>query len=133
MRTQKPTFAPYGPELIKCDEVKALAYLLEVRPVEAAGYVALVVAMGIAEADDFGLIDHLTDKTIEAACAWDGERGALVNAMCAAGVLSGERDSDTRPLRIASGLWDAMAGAVVRKRQASRERMAAMRGRKNDS
>ena len=100
--------------------------------VEAAGYVALLVAFAIAHADDDGQIDHLTDKTIETACYWTGERGALMNMFSISGVFSGERDSDEKPLSIERDLWRAVAGKTIDERNAARKRKAKERAKGKD-
>lgn len=122
MRTKADTWVEYGRHLLELDEVYSLAGVLCVSQVEAAGYIALVVALGLADADDDGQVWHLTDKAIEKACYWTGERGALVTAFVESGVLFGDRDSDENPLRIAPGLWDDLAGKTLKERIQARER-----------
>lgn len=122
MRTTAATWVRYGRELLELDAVYSLAGSMGISQVEAAGYIALVVAFAIANADDDGQIDHLTDKAIETACYWQGERGALVEMFRYAGVLSGERDSDTEPLAIEPSLWVAVAGKTIEERKNARKR-----------
>ena len=117
---QRRQWVAFGPSVLELDAVLCLAGSLGVSQVEAAGYVALVVAYGIAMADDDGRIDHLTDKAIEQACYWEGERGCLVEHFIASNVLAGDRESDTSPLRIEPSLWDALAGKAMRGRETSR-------------
>ena len=90
--------------------------------VEAAGYIALVVAYGLCKADDDGQINDLTDRAIEKACYWMGERGALIAAFIQSGVFYGERDNDDDPLRISPRLWDELAGDTMKKRLQERKR-----------
>lgn len=129
MRTTKPTWVKFGTEFLELDAVYSLAGTLDVSQVEAAGYIALLIAFAIAHADDDGQIDHLTDKTIETACYWTGERGALMECFTLAGVLSGERDSDDEPLAIERGLWRAVAGKTIDERNAARKRKAKERAK----
>lgn len=107
---------------MELNEVGALAENLSISPVEAAGYIALVCSFAIKYADDYGQIDFLTDKAIETACYWQGQRGELIKAFCASGVCVGCRDSDDDPLSIASGLWSSVAGETIVKRIKARER-----------
>ena len=97
--------------------------------VEAAGYIALLVALGISKGDDEGQIDFLTTKAIEQACYWPGERGQLLKAFLACNVLSGERDSDTNPLHISAALWNTIAGKAIKNRKDARKRQAEKRER----
>lgn len=129
MRTTAATWVKFGAELCELDAVYSLAGSMAISQVEAAGYIALAVAFAIAAGDDDGQIDHLTDKAIERACYWTGERGALVTAFIENGVLSGRRDSDTKPLSIEPGLWETLGGESIRKRKQSRERMQRKRDR----
>lgn len=131
MRTTKPTWVKFGTELLELDAVYALAGSMGISQVEAAGYIALVVAFAIANADDDGQIDYLTDKAIEKACYWTGERGALIDAFTQNGVFEGERDSDNNPLSIERGLWRAVAGKTIDERKAARKRKAKERANKN--
>ena len=112
----------FGPKLLELDEVYSLAGQLCISQVEAGGYIALVVALGIAQGDDDGQIDFLTTKAIETACYWTGERGLLLDSFLACGVLSGEHESDTNPLRISPPLWSTVAGAAIKKRKEARKR-----------
>lgn len=130
MRTTKPTWVRFGRELMELDAVYVLAGSMGISQVEAAGYIALAVSFAIASGDDDGQVDHMTDKAIENACYWTGERGALVAAFTANGVFSGERDSDTNPLSIEPGLWRAVAGKAIDERKAARERKAKERANK---
>lgn len=127
--TDKP-WAPFGPVLLEYDCVYSLAGSLQISQVEAAGFVALVIAFAIANADDYGRIDDFTDKAIESACYWSGERGELVKAFAANGVLEGERDSDDKPLRIETGLWATVAWGAIKKRIEARNRKRKERERK---
>ena len=129
MRGNKPTWVKFGLDLLQFDEVQELAHVLCVSRVEAAGYIALAVAMGMSMADDDGIIDHLSDKAIEDACGWEGMRGELINAFLKAGVFDGERDSDTNPMYIARSLWIEMAGDAIKKRTDSRKRQANKRAK----
>lgn len=129
MRTKADTWVEYGRRLLELDEVYSLAGTLNITQVEAAGYIALVVALGLADADDDGQVDHLTDKAIEKACYWTGERGALVAAFVESGVLYGDRDSDDSPLRISPGLWDVLAGKTLKQRIQARKRKQDERNR----
>jgi len=122
VRTKADTWVEYGRHLLELDEVYSLAGVLCVSQVESAGYIALLVALGLADADDDGQVWHLTDKAIEKACYWPGERGELVKAFVESGVLIGDRDSDENPLRIAPGLWDDLAGKTLKERIQARER-----------
>jgi hypothetical protein len=131
MRTTADTWVEYGRRLLERDEVYSLAGALYVSQVEAAGYIALLVALGLAEADDDGQVWHLTDKAIEMACYWTGERGALVAAFVACGILVGDRDSDDNPLRIMPGLWDDLAGKTLKQRILARKRKQLERNRKS--
>ena len=117
---QKRQWVPFGPEVLELDAVLSLAGSMGISRVEAAGYVALAVAYGIAKADDDGRIDHLTDKAIETACYWDGPRGALVREFVRAYVFTGDRETDDNPLRIEPSLWVALAGKAMKGREASR-------------
>lgn len=127
MRTTAQTWVKFGKELLELDAVYCLAGSLSISQVEAAGYIALVVAFAIAQADDEGQIDHLTDKAIETACYWPGERGELVKAFTDNGVFSGQRDSDSEPLQIAPDLWAKLAGKTIEDRKAARKRKAKQR------
>lgn len=129
MRTTAATWVKFGRELLELDEVYSLAGCMEISQVEAAGYIALLVAFALAHADDDGQIDHLTDKTIETGCYWDGERGELVAAFTSSGVLTGQRDSDSDPLAIAPSVWAALAGKAIAERAAARKRKAEERAR----
>lgn len=131
MRTTKPTWCEYGRRLLEFDEVHSLAGRLETSQVEAAGFIALLVALGLAEADDDGQVWHLTDKAIERACYWTGERGALVAAFIACGVLVGDRESDDRPLRISPTIWDDLAGETMKQRVQARARKRKERANKS--
>lgn len=122
VRTTKATWVKFGTELLELDAVYSLAGSTGMSQVEAAGYIALVVAFAIANADDEGVIDHMTDKAIETACYWTGERGTLVAAFLDAGVFDGERDSDVKPLCIEAGLWRSIAGKTIEERKAARKR-----------
>lgn len=104
------------------DAVLILAGGMEIPQVEAAGYIALVVSFAIEKAYDNGIVDHLTDKAIERACFWGGNKGELVQAFTEFGIFVGERDSDENPLRIEPGLWEALAGKVIKQRIDSRRR-----------
>ena len=126
-------FTPYvifGPSLLELDEVLQLACHMGISQVEAGGYIALVVALGIGQGDDEGQIDFLTTKAIEQACYWGGERGQLLNAFLACDVLSGERDSDTNPIRISTALWKTIAGPAIKKRIEARNRKRRERAKK---
>ena len=125
-------FVRFGATLLELDEVYSLAGSMGVSQVEAGGYIALVVALGIARADDNGIIDDLTTRAIEKACYWDGERGELLEHFLTCNVLAGERDNDTNPLRISPALWSTLAGAAVKQRKAARERKRNERARKNN-
>jgi hypothetical protein len=131
MRTTKPTWVKFGPQLLELNAVSALAKSMSITQVEAGGYIALVVAYAIANADDDGNIDHLTDKSIETACYWTGERGELVRAFTENGVFSGERDSDLQPLSIEPELWRTVAGKTIDERRAARKRKAKERANKS--
>lgn len=133
MRTTKPTWVKFGPELLELEAVYSLAGEMSVSLVEAAGYIALVVAFAIANADDDGQIDFLTDKAIETACFWPGTRGALVTAFINSNVFSGERDSDNQPLSIEPGLWQKLAGQTIDGRKAARERKAKERAKEREN
>lgn len=133
MRTKADTWVEYGRRLLELDEVYSLAGTLNITQVEAAGYIALVVALGLADADDDGQVDHLTDKAIEKACYWTGERGALVAAFVESGVLCGDRDSDDSPLRISPGLWDVLAGKTLKQRIQARKRKQDERNRNKNA
>lgn len=125
------TYVRYGSQLLELDEVYSLAGHMCISQVEAGGYIALVVALGIARANDDGNIDDLTTKAIEAACYWTGERGQLLDSFLACGVLTGERDSDTNPLRISPALWVTVAGSAIKQRKDARERKRRQRQRGN--
>lgn len=131
MRTTKPTWVPFGPKLLELDAVYVLAGHMQISQVESAGYIALVIAFAIANADDDGQIDFLTDKAIESACFWTGERGALVTAFSKCGIFSGKRDSDENPLSIDPGLWRTVAGRAIDERKAARKRKAKERRNKS--
>lgn len=131
MRATADTWVEYGRRLLELDEVYSLAGTLDVSQVESAGYIALLVALGLAEADDDGQVWHLTDKAIEMACYWTRERGTLVAAFVASGVLVGDRDSDDNLLRIAPGLWNDLAGKTLKQRIQARKRKQLERNRMN--
>lgn len=128
--TQNTTYALYGPKLLELDETYALAGCLGTNLVEAGGYIALVIAFGILGADDSGIIDGFTNKAIETACYWTGERGALIESFLVCNVLTGEHESDENPLRIAPALWATVAGKAIEKRIQARERKQKERQRK---
>ena len=109
-------WVPYGPGLVDHDYSLTLAGELGISPVEAAGYIALLVARALRLQNDIGLVDDLTDRAIEKACYWTGERGALVKAFCRAGVLQGVRDDDTHPLTICPEIWKLLADRILRNR-----------------
>ena len=122
MRTTEETFVKFKQSLSDVDEVKSLAACMGISRAEAMAYVALLVAMGVKRATDDGQIDFLTDKCIEDACVWEGERGELVAAFIASGVCMGERYSDTNPLYISPVLWEMLASETIKKREAARIR-----------
>jgi hypothetical protein len=130
MRTNAPTWVKFGQELVQRDEVYSLAGCLGISIVEGAGYIALLCAMGEAQADDDGTIDHLTTKAIEDGCCWPpARRGELLEAFCESGVIQGERDSNTNPIHISPVLWDELAGDCIKRRVENRRRQQEKRAR----
>ncbi len=117
------TFARFNVDFVQMDCVARLADCMQVSRMEAAGYIALLVAFGIKRADIHGNINDFTPRTIENACLWPSERrGELVCAFQTVGILRGELDSDDFPLTIASELWDAQAAATAMSRENDRNR-----------
>ena len=129
MKAETKVWLRFNKALIENDYVLSLAGCMSCSQVEAAGYVALVVAFGLSFADDNGTIDHLTDHSIERACYWDGEPGELIRLFTESGIFVGERDSDTNPLAISPDVWHGLGGEVLAGREAARKRKAEQRAR----
>lgn len=129
MKNEIQTWVKFGNAFVERDEVYSLAGCMGGSLVEAAGYIALVVAYALAVGDDDGCVDDLTDKAIERACFWYGERGALVEHFITSGIFCGDRNSDTNPLRIAPALWADVAADTIRKRADARQRKRNQRER----
>ena len=117
----------YSVDLLENDYVYSLAGTMDITQVEAAGYVALLVAFALKHGDDGGQVDYLTDKAIEKACYWTGERGALVKAFCESGVFRGDREDDKNPLTITPDVWNALAGRALKQRSEWRKRQQTRR------
>lgn len=130
---QKSVFWKFSKSFCAQPEVLQLSNFLNVSPYAAGALVALLYGWGIANADDNGSVNDFTAKAIEDACMWDGERGALLSALHAAGILAGdiENRTDENPLRI--GSWDIVAEEILRERRASRERQQRYRERRKDT
>lgn len=118
---QRRRWVAFGPEVMELDVVLCLAGRMGISRVEAAGYVALAVAYGIARGEDDGVIWHLTDKAIEDACYWDGPRGELVQGLTDSYVFVGDREDDNNKLRIEPGLWQMLAGKAIQGRERKRK------------
>ena len=130
-RLQKLYFKPFGPKYYEnCGYIRNLAEVMSISTVEAGAYIALLLAYGFGFADDNGIVDHLTDKSIERACMWEGERGALIQCFQAAGVLTGDREDDDNPLQINDWLWVSYGAKVVKGREDARKRSKDYRDRK---
>ena len=110
-------WVPFDIDLVEHDYVFALAGMMDSSPVEAAGYVALLVSYGLTLPNDVGCVDDVTDKAIEKACCWMGERGELVRAFCVSGILQGSRDDDAHPLTICPALWQLLASKALKQRE----------------
>lgn len=131
MRTTKETWVKFMPSRTEMDETLNLSACLEISRVEAAAYIALLVAFGIKYCSDDGDgIGTFADKTIEDACVWEGVRGQLVQAFIASGILMGDRESDDDSLRISPVVWQALAGDAIEKRHGNAERQQTFRDNK---
>lgn len=123
----KPSaFCKFGVQIVTDKYVKALAKAMSISVVEAAGYVALLVDVGISKAEDNGELD-VSARRIEDACMWGGEAGELFNAFKWTAILIGERDDDSNPLRFNPDVWRDYAFDAVKKRDDARERQARKR------
>jgi hypothetical protein len=126
---ERKAWVEFGPSIMELDEVYDLAAQVDVSPREAAAIIAFAVSFGIARGDDAGNISDFTTRSIEAACFWDGERGALLEALRESRVFLGEQDSDSDPLRISPVLWEKLASRAVKGRVTSRKRQAEWRAK----
>lgn len=121
-------FCKFDLRLITDMHVKALARHMSISIVEAAGYVALLVNVGISKATDGGELD-ISARRIETACRWEGVPGALFDAFLCTDILIGERDDDDNPLRFNPSIWRDFAFDAIKKRADARDRQAKKRAR----
>lgn len=125
----KPSaFCKFGIQLVNDKFVGALAKAMQISVVEAAGYVALLVDVGISKAEDNGELD-VSIKRIEDACMWDGVSGELFKAFRWTGILIGDRDDDENPLRFNPHVWRDFAYDAIKQRIEARKRQANKRER----
>ena len=125
---KESAFCKFDLQLVNDKHVKRLAAAMSISIVEAAGYVALLVAVGISKAEDNGELD-MPVRRIETACLWDGEAGELFNAFKRAAILLGERDDTKNPLRFNPDVWRDFAYDAIKKRESARIRQAHKRER----
>lgn len=109
--------------MCKLPEIAELADLLQLPTVAAAGFTALLYAWGISNAGDDGDISRYTHKAIETACGWEGNRGDLLRAFHASGVIFGDLDGedDDAPLMIAN--WPELMAEIRTQRDQTRQRV----------
>lgn len=129
---RKTVFWKFSKDFCMRMEILKLSTLLEIPAYAAGALVALLYGWGTGNADDNGSINDFTEKAIEDACMWDGKRGALVTALHAAGILSGDKENraDENPLCIES--WNMVAEEILRSRCASRKRQQEYRERNKE-
>jgi len=115
-------------ELVEDEITVALAGALNLSIVEAAGYIGMLVCLGISKATDNGLLD-LKDVVIERECLWpgrDGQKpGELAKAFKACGIL---RDFGS-DVQITSDIWVNYCFDAIKKRDQSAARQKAWRER----
>ena len=125
----KPSaFCKFGLQIVNDKFVKALARAMQISVVEAAGYVALLVDVGISKAEDNGELD-ISARRIEDACMWTGEAGELFKAFKWTAILIGDRDDNTNPLRFNPDVWRDFAYDAIKQRMEARKRQANKRER----
>lgn len=125
---KESAFCRFGVKIVEDKLVKALARNLEISAVEAAGYVALLVGVGISCATDGGELD-LSARRIEDACRWEGMTGELFNAFRFVAILIGDRDDAADPLRFNPNIWRDYAFDAIKQRTNARRRQADKRER----
>lgn len=125
------TWWKFTPDMCNQPEVKELASIIKLPTFAAAGAIALLYVWAIGKADDSGNINEYTTKAIETACMWEGERGDLLNAFHASGVIIGDMydRNDDDPLRIAN--WANVAADILNERQRTRMRVQKHRSKGN--
>lgn len=126
------TFWKFSTGFCDTDEVHRLSAALNLSIFAAGALVALLYAWGAEKAADDGSINDYTERAIESACMWDGDRGALIAAFHNAGILSGdlENRSDDNPLVIAA--WASVASDLIKKRNDARDRKRKQRDKERD-
>ena len=126
------TFWKFSTNFCDTDEVHRLSAALNLSIFAAGALVALLYAWGAEKAADDGSINDYTERAIESACMWDGDRGALIAAFHNAGILSGdlENRSDDDPLVIAA--WATVAGDLIKKRIDGRNRKRKQRDKERN-
>lgn len=129
---RKTVFWKFSKDFCMRMEILKLSTLLEIPAYAAGALVALLYGWGTGNADDNGSINDFTEKAIEDACMWDGKRGALVTALHAAGILSGDKENraDENPPCIEA--WNIVAEEILRSRCASRKRQQEYRERNKE-
>ena len=128
------TWCRFGSGVAKHEKTQALAERLGLPVYAAGGLLAFLWSWSIEHAEgENGSINDFSVRAIEKACAWDGKRGALVDALRVCGFLDGEPDSEHNPLRIHD--WAAYNGAILehrhkeaekKRKQREREKLAAL-------
>ena len=119
---RKSTFWKFTRDFCETPKVIALAKRLNIPAYAAGALVALLYGWAVANADDEGNLNDYTDKAIETACMWDGNRGDLLLALHDAKILAGDLEgrSDDDPLRVSE--WESVASDILTERRLSRER-----------
>ncbi len=122
------TWCRFGSGVRDNTKTLALAERLGLPVYAAGGLLAFLWSWSIEHAEgENGSINDFSVRAIEKACAWDGKRGALVEALCACGFLDGEPDSEHNPLRIHD--WAEYNGAILEHRHKEAEKKRRQRER----
>ena len=119
-------FCRFNLELLEHETTKALADKLKLSSVEAAGYLGMLVCLGISRATDEGLLD-LSDAVIERECRWPGRRGQrrgeLIKAFFEVEVLKNMGDF----VQFSTDFWAVFAFDAIKKRKQGAQRQRKFR------